>query len=113
MSTSANHTPAAVTSSEAILSAQELSLGYDKTHIIEGLDIAIHRGQITALIGPNGCGKSTLLRGLARLLKPRGGSVYLDGQALRKLSTKAIAKRMGILPQGPTAPEGLTVRELV
>ncbi|MEM7738775.1 MAG: ABC transporter ATP-binding protein [Deinococcota bacterium] len=96
-----------------MLSANNLSLGYDKTNIIEGLELAIRKHQITALIGPNGCGKSTLLRGLARLLKPRGGSVYLDGNELQKMPTKAIAKRLGILPQGPSAPEGLTVRELV
>jgi iron complex transport system ATP-binding protein len=77
------------------------------------LDLAIPAGKITTLVGPNGCGKSTLLRGLARLLTPRAGSVYLDGADIFKLSTKAVAKRLGILPQGPVAPEGLTVRDLV
>jgi iron complex transport system ATP-binding protein len=77
------------------------------------LDLAIPAGKITTLVGPNGCGKSTLLRGLARLLKPRAGTVYLDGADIFKLSTKAVAKRLGILPQGPVAPEGLTVRDLV
>jgi iron complex transport system ATP-binding protein len=77
------------------------------------LDLAIPAGKITTLVGPNGCGKSTLLRGLARLLKPRTGTVYLDGADIFKLSTKAVAKRLGILPQGPVAPEGLTVRDLV
>ena len=96
-----------------ILKTQQLELGYEKESVIQGLDIAIPKGQITALIGPNGCGKSTLLRGLARLLRPRGGSVHLDGKAIQSLSTKAIAKRLGVLPQGPVAPEGLSVRELV
>ena len=75
--------------------------------------MTIPEGKITALVGPNGCGKSTLLRALARLLKPKGGSVYLDGEAISTLPSKAVAKKLGILPQGPTAPEGLTVRELV
>jgi len=95
------------------LSTQHLTLGYDGPPIITGLDIRIPAGQITALVGPNGCGKSTLLRGLARLLKPRGGTVYLDGTAIMRLPTKELAKQLGILPQSPTAPEGLTVRELV
>lgn len=95
------------------LRAIDLRLGYDNTMIIDGLRVSLPSGQITALVGPNGCGKSTLLRGLARLLKPRGGAVYLDGVAIAKLPTKVVARQLGILPQSPQAPEGLTVRELV
>src|SRR5690606_3820675 len=90
-----------------------LNLAYDNATIIHNLSIAIPNHKITALVGPNGCGKSTLLRGISRLLKPRGGSVLLDGQDIWKLPTKELAKRLGILPQGPVAPEGLTVHELV
>ena len=71
------------------------------------------RGDVVALVGPNGCGKSTLLRGISRLLKPKHGTVILDGQDIWKLPTKELAKRLGILPQSPVAPEGLTVHELV
>ncbi|MBD0269448.1 MAG: ABC transporter ATP-binding protein, partial [Cyanobacteria bacterium Co-bin8] len=95
------------------LTTRNLSLAYDGNTIIQGLDLAIPKGQVTMLVGPNGCGKSTLLRGLARLLKPKGGTVYLDGDAIAHLPTKELAKRLGILPQSPAAPEGLTVRELV
>ena len=96
-----------------LLSTRRLCLAYDGVPIITDLDLAIPAGKITTLVGPNGCGKSTLLRGLARLLKPRAGKVYLDSADIFKLSTKAVAKRLGILPQGPVAPEGLTVRDLV
>ena len=95
------------------LLAQQIYLAYDGKSIIEALDLQIPPGQITALVGPNGCGKSTLLRGLARLLKPRNGSVFLDGKAIHALSTKDVARQIGILPQSPVAPEGLTVHELV
>jgi iron complex transport system ATP-binding protein len=95
------------------LTTRRLTLAYDGNVIIQGLDLAIPQGQITTLVGPNGCGKSTLLRGMARLLKPKGGTVYLEGDAIAHLPTKELAKRLGILPQSPTAPEGLTVRELV
>lgn len=95
------------------LAAHQLTLAYDGAVIVRGLDLAIPRQQITTLVGPNGCGKSTLLRGLARLLRPQGGAVYLEGRAIAQLSAKALAKRLGILPQSPAAPEGLTVRELV
>ncbi|MEG4797883.1 ABC transporter ATP-binding protein [Microcoleus sp. LAD1_D1] len=95
------------------LSTRGLSLAYDGVPIIRDLNLAIPTGQISALVGANGCGKSTLLRGLARLLKPDHGTVYLDSTSIFKLSTKEVAQQLGILPQGPVAPEGLTVRDLV
>ena len=95
------------------LDARHLKLAYENATIIHDLSLTIPDGAITALVGPNGCGKSTLLRGISRLLKPRMGSVTLDAQDIWKLPTKELAKRLGILPQGPVAPEGLTVHELV
>jgi iron complex transport system ATP-binding protein len=95
------------------LATRQLTLAYAGNLIIQGLDLAIPQGQISTLVGPNGCGKSTLLRSLARLLKPKAGTVYLQGKAIAHLPTKELAKRLGILPQSPAAPEGLTVRELV
>ena len=91
----------------------DLSLAYDREMIIKQLGLSIVSGEITTLVGPNGCGKSTLLRGLARLLKPQTGEVLLDGKAIHTMPTKQLARQLGILPQGPTAPEGLTVYELV
>lgn len=98
---------------ETALTTRKLSLAYDHFTIIKDLNVEIPAHQITALVGPNGCGKSTLLKGLARLLKPQSGVVYLDSASIFKLSTKEVAKRLGMLPQSPVAPEGLTVRELV
>lgn len=95
------------------LHTEKLTLAYDQAVIVEGMDVTIPSGQITALVGPNGCGKSTLLRGLARLLAPRGGAAFLDGKAIHQLPTRELARQLGILPQSPSAPEGLTVRELV
>lgn len=95
------------------LSTKNLSLAYDGAPIVRDLNLVIPRGQITVLVGANGCGKSTLLRGLARLLKPRSGAVYLNSTSILQLSTKKIAQELGILPQAPVAPEGLTVKDLV
>lgn len=97
----------------ATLNAQNLTLSYETSVILEALNLETPSGEVTALIGPNGCGKSTLLRGLARLLKPKGGAVLLDGAAIHTLPTRELAKQLSILPQSPTAPEGITVRELV
>ncbi|MCI3923747.1 ABC transporter ATP-binding protein [Paenibacillus sp. TRM 82003] len=95
------------------METKSLSLGYGGTPIFEKLDLPIPKHRITVLIGKNGCGKSTLLRSLARLLKPSGGAVLLDGKDIYAQPTKEVAKRLSILPQGPTAPEGLTVLQLV
>ena len=95
------------------IQTEQLTLAYDESPIIQALNLAIPAGQITVLVGANGCGKSTILRGLSRLLKPSAGVVYLDGKAIAKLKTKTIAKKLSVLPQTPTNPEGITVRELV
>ncbi len=96
-----------------MLETKSLTLGYHDTIIIDNLDIQIPKGEITVFIGANGCGKSTLLRSMARLLKPKSGAVYLSGKKITSLNTKDTAKKLGILPQSPTSPEGLTVLELV
>ena len=95
------------------LVAEDLTLGYGDRVIIEKLNVQIHAGVITTVIGPNGCGKSTLLRSLGRLLKPKSGRVILDGKAITSMRTKDVARVLGMLPQAPTAPEGLTVGDLV
>lgn len=94
------------------IETKDLVLGYDGEDIIRELATEIPAGKVTSVVGPNGCGKSTLLRSMARLMKPRGGAVYLDGDAISNLPTREVAKKLGILPQSPEAPEGLTVREL-
>ena len=97
----------------ARLGAEGVTVGYADRVVLDNLDVAIPAGVITTVIGPNGCGKSTLLRTLSRLLKPRQGKVLLDGGDIARLKTKDVAKRMGLLPQTPIAPEGLTVADLV
>ncbi|MFF0633815.1 ABC transporter ATP-binding protein [Nocardia sp. NPDC004151] len=95
------------------LAAESLTLGYGERIIVDGLSVDIEPGLITTVIGPNGCGKSTLLRSLGRLLRPKAGRVLLDGKAIATMKTKDIARVVGMLPQTPVAPEGLTVADLV
>ncbi|UII55465.1 ABC transporter ATP-binding protein [Cytobacillus spongiae] len=96
-----------------VIETQKLTLSYGDTIIIDELSLEIPRGEISVFIGGNGCGKSTLLRSIARLLKPKAGAVLLEGDAIARMSTKEVAKKMAILPQSPIAPEGLTVLQLV
>ncbi|WUJ22027.1 ABC transporter ATP-binding protein [Micromonospora sp. NBC_00389] len=88
-------------------------LGYKDRVVIESLDLVVPPGKITAIVGANACGKSTLLRSMSRLLAPRAGHVLLDGKQVHRLPAKQLARTLGLLPQSPTAPEGITVADLV
>ena len=105
------------------LRANNLTLGYSPTRrarggaprtpdIVRDLDVAIPDRRITVIVGANACGKSTLLRGLARLLRPRGGRVILDGTSIHDLKSIDVAKVLGLLPQSPVAPDGIKVSDL-
>ncbi|MER8000720.1 ABC transporter ATP-binding protein [Streptomyces sp. NPDC095613] len=95
------------------LRAQGLTLAYEDRTVVSDLDLAVPDGRVTVIVGPNACGKSTTLRALGRLLRPRSGSVLLDGTELAKIPTKRIARSIGLLPQSPVAPEAITVADLV
>ncbi|MCR5099872.1 MAG: ABC transporter ATP-binding protein [Butyrivibrio sp.] len=92
---------------------QDISTGYEEKLILKDMNINIPAGKFSVLIGPNGCGKSTLLKSFARLLKPQKGNVLLDGKSIYELQTQHLAKQIGLLPQSPIVPSGITVAELV
>ncbi|MDI4655624.1 ABC transporter ATP-binding protein [Xanthobacter autotrophicus] len=95
------------------LAVDSLKAGWGHTVVVDDVSFSVRAGRMTALIGPNGSGKSTLLSVMARLLKPLGGAVHLDGRSIHHLPTRALARDLGILPQSPLVPEGLTVFDLV
>jgi iron complex transport system ATP-binding protein len=95
------------------LRSDTVTLKYGDAPVVHELSLDIAEGTITSIIGPNGCGKSTLLRALARLMRPAGGAVYLDGQLIHHLPTREVAKRLGLLHQQTVPPSGLTVEDLV
>jgi iron complex transport system ATP-binding protein len=101
-----------VTTAHSLL-VEDLTLGYKDRVVIESLDLTIPPGRITAIVGANACGKSTLLRSMSRLLAPRVGHVLLDGKEVHRLPSKELARTLGLLPQSPIAPEGITVSDLV
>lgn len=90
-----------------------LYAGYGTDTILDGIDLTVPAGAVTAIVGPNGCGKSTLLKTIARVLSPTAGSVLLDGEPVHHLPTRQVATRLGLLPQSNVVPEQLTVRDLV
>lgn len=98
---------------EVRLRAERLTLGYGERAVVHELDLDVPDGTVTAIIGPNGCGKSTLLRAFGRLMKPMSGRVLLDGVPVHTMPTRRVAEKVGLLPQTPVAPEGLSVADLV
>ncbi|MFJ9140330.1 ABC transporter ATP-binding protein [Streptomyces griseus] len=95
------------------LTAEGLTLGYGERTVVDSLELAVPPGRITVIVGANACGKSTLLRSMSRLLAPRAGRVVLDGKEVHRLPAKELARTLGLLPQSPVAPEGITVSDLV
>lgn len=95
------------------LRSEHVSLSYGDHEIVHDLSLSFPEGAITTIIGPSGCGKSTLLRGLARLLRPSGGAVLLDGQLIHQLPTREVARRLGLLHQQSIPSAGVTVEDLV
>jgi ABC-type cobalamin/Fe3+-siderophores transport system ATPase subunit len=96
----------------ARLHSEKISVAYSSAQVLTDVDVTVPNGRITAMIGPNGSGKSTLLRALARIIEPKGGTVYLDGKSIATVPNRMIARTLALLPQNPLPPEGLTVREL-
>lgn len=99
--------------STQVLKADGVIAGYEKKVIINGIDIEIPKNKISVIIGANACGKSTLLKTLARLIKPTSGKVLLDNKKISTIPPKQLAKQLGLLPQSPVVPEGITVSDLV
>ncbi|MBW9214991.1 ABC transporter ATP-binding protein [Mumia sp. zg.B53] len=95
------------------LRAEGVVAGYGSRDVLHGITFDVPPGQVTTVIGPNGCGKSTLLRTLAGLLRPTRGRVLLDGAPVSSIRPRHLARRLAVLPQSPTAPEGMTVADLV
>tara|TARA_Y100001970_G_C14047406_1_gene757050 strand:+ start:52 stop:855 length:804 start_codon:yes stop_codon:yes gene_type:complete len=92
---------------------EDLYVSYGGPKIIEGLNVVIPSGEVTAIIGPNGCGKSTLLKALSRILTPEEGSVRLDGTDIKSIPTREVARKLGILTQNHREPEAISVSDLV
>lgn len=92
---------------------KNLQAAYEDNIIIPCANLVIPEGKITMMIGQNGCGKSTLLKSAARILPVKKGEILLDGQNMKKMNQKAIARKMAVLPQSPLVPEGILVKDLV
>lgn len=95
------------------LRAERLVAGYGDRMILDGISLEIPANKISVIIGANGSGKSTLLKALTRIIRPVSGEIRLDGKPLHAYPSKRLARIIGLLPQSPVVPEGITVADLV
>jgi branched-chain amino acid transport system ATP-binding protein len=98
--------------SEAVLSIEELTAGYDGAPVIRGLDLRVASGEVVALLGANGAGKTTTLKAVSGLVRPLSGRVVFDGGDTARVAPEHLA-RQGIahVPEGRGLFFGLTVAE--
>jgi iron complex transport system ATP-binding protein len=82
-----------------LMTARDLTVRLGGTTVVDGVTLALHPGEIVALVGPNGAGKTTLMRALAGLV-PAAGDIRLDDRTLSALPPRERARRIAYLPQG-------------
>ncbi|MGN1332654.1 MAG: ABC transporter ATP-binding protein [Lachnospiraceae bacterium] len=95
------------------LAAEHVNAGYNHKTILSDVTVTIPKNKISVILGANGCGKSTLLKTFARLLTPQNGQILLDDKAVSEISSRQMAKTLGLLPQSPVVPDGIRVMDLV
>ena len=96
-----------------LLQTNNIFAGYDKKVVNDDISILIPKNKISVIIGANACGKSTLLKTMARLIQPISGNITLGGMKISQIPSKELARSLGLLPQSPIVPEGITVADLV
>lgn len=99
--------------SDNVFQIRGLSFAYGKHTVLKGLDLDLHAGRITTLIGANGCGKSTLFHLMTKNLRPNAGRILLHGQDISACRLRDFARQVAIVHQYNTAPADLSVEKLV
>lgn len=99
--------------SNNVFEIQDLHFAYGKHQVLQGLDLVIHEGTITTMIGANGCGKSTLFNLMTKNLRADRGRISLKDRLVDDIKIKDFAKQVAIVHQYNTAPADLSVEKLI
>jgi iron complex transport system ATP-binding protein len=96
-----------------VLRLEGVHAGYGARPVLHGVDLQLRAGEVLGVIGPNGAGKSTLVHVISKVLAVRSGSVWVDGAPLESYGRRALARRMAVMPQAATLPDGFLAIEVV
>lgn len=96
-----------------MLKIEQLSISYEQKEVVHNFSFEVEQGEILSIIGPNGSGKSTILKAIARMQPYSGGNILFEGENMRRLSSKEIARKMCMLSQQNQAPSDISVKSLV
>lgn len=96
-----------------MLDLKNVSYSYGKTKVLHDLTFRLEAGEFLCVLGPNGCGKTTLLKNILGLLSPSSGSIILNGEDIKEMPLKKLAKTMGYIPQEHTPPFPFKVFDVV
>ena len=97
--------------SEVMLEVRDLSVNYGHIEALKHVNVLVKRGQICSIIGANGAGKSTMLKTISGLVKPVGGTISFEGEALPKKAAKIVEKGVVHVPEGRKCFSGLTIED--
>jgi iron complex transport system ATP-binding protein len=96
-----------------LLRIENIEFAYESVKVLDGITFNVNSGEFIGVMGPNGSGKTTLLRCINNILTPQVGTVLIDGKMVNELSRRAIAKRIGVVPQSSNIEFAYTIHELV
>ncbi len=96
-----------------MLEITDIQATYGQATVLDGISATVSRGKILGLVGPNGAGKTTLIKCIARIIRPSGGRITIDGEGANRLTNAALARKIGYVPQNLPSRFSMSVFETV
>jgi iron complex transport system ATP-binding protein len=95
------------------LNMDNVTLGYRRNVVVDGMSLQMKSGAMTGLVGPNGCGKSTIIKALSRVIPAYSGKILLNSKDIALIPRIELARMLGVVPQIPLLPSSFTAFEIV
>jgi iron complex transport system ATP-binding protein len=96
-----------------MIQVEGVELSFGDVSVLDGIDLRVEPGELVAVVGPNGAGKTTLLRTINGVLEPDAGEVWLDGQRVGELGSRAVSRKLATVPQDTHVGFSFRARDVV